>query len=354
MNIQDWFPLGWTGLISLLSTRLSTVFSSTAIWNFNFSALSLLYCPVFTSVHDYWKNHRFGHFGKVTSLLFNTLSRFVTAFLPRSKQFLISWLQSPSTVNLDPKKIKPVTVSIVFPSIFHEMTRCHDLCFLNASFFTLLFYFIKRLFISFSPSAIKVVSSAYMRLLIFLPTILIPACASSSLVFCMVYSTYNLNNQSDNLQLWCTPFSILNQSMVPCPVLTVVSWTPYRFHRRQVNLAWRILSITLLACVMRAIVQQFEHSLSLPFFGNGMKTDLFQLKDTNALSLKDLICEHCNKKKMYQQLQNLISFLTSFWYFFNIYLITYFVFLATYHCSWDLGSSTSNWTLTFSSDSFES
>ena len=131
--------------------------------------------------------------------------------------------QSPSTVNLEPKKIKPVTVSIVFPSICHEMTRCHDLCFLNASFFTLLFYFIKRLFISFSPSAIKVVSSAYMRLLIFLLAILIPVCASSSLVFYMVYSAYKLNNQSDNLQPRCTPFSNLKQSMVPCLILTVVS-----------------------------------------------------------------------------------------------------------------------------------
>ena len=59
--------------------------------------------------------------GKVTSLLFNMLSRFVIAFLPRSKRILISWLQSPSTVILEPKKIKPVTVSIVSPSIGHEV-----------------------------------------------------------------------------------------------------------------------------------------------------------------------------------------------------------------------------------------
>ena len=57
---------------------------------------------------------------KVISLLFNTLSRFVIAFLPRSKHLLISWLQSPSAVILEPKKIKSVTVSIVFPSIYHE------------------------------------------------------------------------------------------------------------------------------------------------------------------------------------------------------------------------------------------
>ena len=59
--------------------------------------------------------------GKGISLLFNILSRFVIAFLPRSKCLLISWLQSPSTVNLEPKKIKSDTVSTVYPSISHEV-----------------------------------------------------------------------------------------------------------------------------------------------------------------------------------------------------------------------------------------
>ena len=59
--------------------------------------------------------------GKVTSLLFNMLSRLVIAFLPRRKYLLISWLQSPSAVILEPQKIKSVTVSIVFPSICHEV-----------------------------------------------------------------------------------------------------------------------------------------------------------------------------------------------------------------------------------------
>ena len=58
--------------------------------------------------------------GKAMSLLFNMLSRLVVTFLPRSKRLLISWLQSPSAVILEPKKIKSVTVSIVFPSIYHE------------------------------------------------------------------------------------------------------------------------------------------------------------------------------------------------------------------------------------------
>ena len=71
---------------------------------------------------------------KVMSLLFNMLSRFVIAFLPRSKRLLISWLQSPSAVILEPKKIKSVTVSIVYPSICHEVTRCHYLSYLNVKF----------------------------------------------------------------------------------------------------------------------------------------------------------------------------------------------------------------------------
>ena len=93
-------------------------------------------------MHDYWKNHSFGWFGwtfvsKVMSLLFNMLSRFVIAFLPRSKYLLISWLQSPSAVILEPKKIKSLTVSIVSPSIYHKvmgLDGCNDVSFLNVEF----------------------------------------------------------------------------------------------------------------------------------------------------------------------------------------------------------------------------
>ena len=70
--------------------------------------------------------------GKVMSLLFNILSRFVIAFLPRSKYLLISWLQSPSAVILEPKKTKSVTVSTFYPSIaMSDGTGCHDLSFLD-------------------------------------------------------------------------------------------------------------------------------------------------------------------------------------------------------------------------------
>ena len=73
---------------------------------------------------------------KVMTLLFNMLSRVVMTFLPRSKRLLISWLQSPSAVILEPPKIKSVTVSIVSPSVCHEVieTRCHDFSFLNVEF----------------------------------------------------------------------------------------------------------------------------------------------------------------------------------------------------------------------------
>ena len=94
---------------------------------------------------------------------------------------------------------------------------------------------IKRLFSSPPPSAIRVVSSAYLRLLIFLQAILIPACASSSPAFLMMYSAYELNNQGDNIQPWRPPFPIWNQSVVPCPVLTVAPWPAYRFLQRQVR-----------------------------------------------------------------------------------------------------------------------
>ena len=165
------------------------------------------------------------------------LSRLVITFLPRSKCLLISWLQSPSAEILEPKKIKSVTVSIVYPSICHEVMGPDAMILVlwmlsfKLAFFTLLFH--PQDCSSSSLSAIRVMSSVYLRLLIFLLAILIPACASTSLAFCMMYSAYKLNKQGDNIQPWCTPFPIWNQYIVPCPVLTVASWSAYRFLRRQ-------------------------------------------------------------------------------------------------------------------------
>ena len=129
MNCQGWFPLGLTALISLQSKELSRVFSSTTLQKHQFFALSLLYGPTVKSVHDYWKNITVTiqtFVSKVMSLLFNMLSRLVITFLPRSKCLLISWLQSPSTVIFEPKKIQSVTFSIVPPSICHEVMGLDD------------------------------------------------------------------------------------------------------------------------------------------------------------------------------------------------------------------------------------
>ena len=97
------------------------------------------------------------------------------------------------------------------------------------------FTFTNRLFSSSSLSAISVVSSDYLRLSIFLPAILIPAWASSRLAFRMMYFAYHLNKQDDNIQPRGSPFPVWNPSIVPCPILTVVSWPACRLLRRQVK-----------------------------------------------------------------------------------------------------------------------
>ena len=132
--------------------------------------------------------------GKVMFLFFNILSRFVIAFLPRHKCLLISWLQSPSAVILEPKNIKSVTFPL-FPHLFamkwwDRMPWFSSFeCWVLSQFFhSPLFTFIKRLYSSSSLTAIRVVSSAYLRLLIFLLAILMPACASSSPALPMMYS----------------------------------------------------------------------------------------------------------------------------------------------------------------------
>ena len=118
-------------------------------------------------------------------------------------------------------------------------TKCHDIHFLNGEFEPDVslssFTFIKRLFSSSSLSAIMVVSSDYVQLLIFLLDIFISVFASSSWAFLMVYSAYKLGNQGDNIQPWHTPFLIWNQSVVPCSVLAVASRPAYRFLRRQIR-----------------------------------------------------------------------------------------------------------------------
>ena len=179
--------------------------------------LSFLYGVTVTSVHNYCKTitltiWRF--VGKVMSLLFNMLFRFVIAFLPRSKCLLISWLQSTSAVILEPKKIKSVTVSIFYHSVCHEVMGPDDMIFifecwvLSQLFHSPLSPSSRGSFSSSLLSDISVVSSAYLKLLIFLPAVLIPVWATSSLEFCMMCSAYKLNKQGDSTQPWCVPFPV--------------------------------------------------------------------------------------------------------------------------------------------------
>ena len=138
-----------------------------------------------------------------------------------------SWLQLPSAVILEPKNIKSLTISIVSPSICHEVMGLDAMIsgFWVLSFkptFSLsTFTFIKRLFSSLSLSAKRLVSSEYLRLLRFLQAVL------KCFILCFIQPSIlhdvlckKLNKHGDHIQPWCTPFPIWNQSVVPCPVLT--------------------------------------------------------------------------------------------------------------------------------------
>ena len=135
MNILGWFPLGWL-VWSPCNPRDSQESSpGPQLESISSSALGLHYGPTLTSIHDYWENHSFDIWTFVSqamSLLFNTLSGFVIAFLPRGKCLLISWVQSLSTVILEPRKI---CHSFHFFPIYlpwSDGTGSHDLHFLNA------------------------------------------------------------------------------------------------------------------------------------------------------------------------------------------------------------------------------
>ena len=123
VNIQDLFPLGWSGWISLQSKGLSRVFSNTTVQKASILRHSAFF--IVQLLHPYMTTGktmaltRWIFVSKVTSLLFNMLSRLVITFLPRSKCLLISWLQSLSAVILEPPKIKSVIVSTVSSSVCH-------------------------------------------------------------------------------------------------------------------------------------------------------------------------------------------------------------------------------------------
>ena len=133
---QGWSPSEWTGWISLQSKGLSRVFSNTAVQKPQF--FSAQPSSQFNSHIHTWPLGKtitltkWTLVGKVMSLLLNMLSRLVTTFHPRSKRLLISWLQSPSAMILEPRKIKSDSFPC-FPIYFpwSDGTGCHDLCLLN-------------------------------------------------------------------------------------------------------------------------------------------------------------------------------------------------------------------------------
>ena len=197
MNIQGWFPfqIDCFDLLAVQGTLKSLQHHS--------SKASILQPSAFFMVqlsHPYMTTGktialtRRTFVSKVMSLLFIKLSRLVTAFLPRSKHLVISWLQSPSIVILQPKKIKSVTVSTFSPSICHEVMGLDAVILV---FWVLHFKpaFSLSSFTSSGGSSVSphflplLVSSAHLRLSVFLPAILIPACDSPSPAFRMTYST---------------------------------------------------------------------------------------------------------------------------------------------------------------------
>ena len=116
------FRTDWFDLLAVQGTLKSP--PAPQFESINSSALSTFCGPSLTFVHDSWKNHSFtiqAFVSKVMSLPFNMLSRFVIAFLPRSKHPLISWLRSPSDVILEPKKIKSVSFHFFPPALCHEI-----------------------------------------------------------------------------------------------------------------------------------------------------------------------------------------------------------------------------------------
>ena len=149
------------------------------------------------------------------SLLFNMLFRFVIAFLPKLKHLLISWLWSPFAVLLEPKKIKICHSFHFFPFYFHKVMGLDTMIFFECWVLSQLFHsprtFIKRLISSSLLFSVRVVSSAHLKLLIFLLAILISACDSSSLAFHMIYSTYKLNKKGDIIQPCFTLFPIVKK-----------------------------------------------------------------------------------------------------------------------------------------------
>ena len=180
-------------------------------------------------------------------LLLKMLSRLIITFLPRSKRLLISWLQSPSAVILEPPKIQSDTFSTVSPSISHEVMGPDAMIYvfwmlsLSQLFHSPLSFSSRgSLVLHFLPYGwchLHVWGYWYFSWQSWFQLVLHP-------IWHFTWYTLNikLNKQGDSIQLWCTPLPIWNQSIDPCPVLTVASWPAHKFLRRQVR--WSAIAIS--------------------------------------------------------------------------------------------------------------
>ena len=181
------------------------------------------------------------------------LSRLAMAFLPRSKCLLISWLQSPSAVILEPpqNKVYQCVHCFLIYLPWSDGTRCHDFRFWNREMKNLSYsspFWEKDMFVIAillncnSPVFLPGESPGRWSLVGYSPRGHKESDTTERLHF-HFHSAYKLNKRSDNMEAWHTPFLIWNH--VPCPVLNVASWPSYRFLRRQVRwsgipISWRI------------------------------------------------------------------------------------------------------------------
>ena len=175
-------------------------------------------------------------------LLFNMLSRLVIGFLPSFFSFnfmaaVTIWRNCGAQANKSCQCFHCFPIYYLWSDYdhssqlpWHQSLEC---CILSQLFHSPLSHLSTGFLGSFSFSVIRVMSPAYLRLLIFLLATLIHVCASSSPAIHMMYCKCKLNKQSANTQPWRSPVRIVNQSIVPIPVITMASWPPYRFLRRR-------------------------------------------------------------------------------------------------------------------------
>ena len=201
---------------------------------------------------------------KVMSLLFNMLSRLVIAFLPRSKHLLISWLQSPSAMIFEPKIIKSVTASTYSPTICYEVMGLDTMILLfwmltfKPTFSFSSFTLIQRLFSSSSLSAIRVVSFAYLKLLLFFilfcPLLLLPHFSLSTVIFsfpCFPLFFYEITVRNAMFPAISVNKRCHSHQWLQ---LSIVSWWAPKKHRAEKNTC-HLAAIRLQLLLQRALMK---------------------------------------------------------------------------------------------------